>query len=115
MRIKKKLDDIKKNLEKIKIDLQNTGLLILLSLTVNLLVAQDYSFDFEEFEKKPYESVGNLQLQSDFSELNSASNLYKLSFLNKEDKDFWDSYFASVQLKGSYEFSKFKFSADLKD
>ncbi|MBC8186368.1 hypothetical protein H8E88_35240 [candidate division KSB1 bacterium] len=94
---------------------QNTGLLIILILTVNLLVAQDYSFDFEEFEKKPYEFVGNLQLQSDFSQLNNSSNLYKLSFLNKEDEDYWDSYFASVQLKGSYEISKFKFSADLKD
>lgn len=89
--------------------------LIILILTVNLLVAQDYSFDFEEFEKKPYEFVGNLQLQSDFSQLNNSSNVYKLSFLNKEEEDYWDSYFASVQLKGSYEFSKFKLSADLKD
>jgi len=93
----------------------NTGLLIILILTVNLPVAQDYSFDFEEFEKKPYEFVGNLQLQSDFSQLNNSSNVYKLSFFNKEEEDYWDSYFASVQLKGSYEFSKFKLSADLKD
>ncbi|MEA3499458.1 MAG: hypothetical protein U9R41_00330 [Candidatus Marinimicrobia bacterium] len=69
----------------------------------------------EEFEKKPYEYIGNLKIQSDFSQFNNSSSLYKLSFLNKEDKDYFDSYFASVQLKGSYEISKFKFSADLKN
>ena len=90
-------------------------LLIIFLLFFNFIFAQNYSFDFEEFEKKPYEYVGNLQIQSDFSQLNNSSNLYKLSFLNKEDKDYWDSYFSSLQLKGSYEISKFKFSADIKD
>ncbi len=84
-------------------------------LFFNFIFAQDYSFDFEEFEKKPYEFTGNMQLQSDFSLLNNSSNLYKLSFLNKEDEDFLDSYFASLQLKGSYEIYKFKFSVDVKD
>ncbi len=77
--------------------------------------AQDYSFDFDEFEKKPYEYIGILQIQSDFSKLNDSSELYKLSFLNKEKEDYLDSYFASIQLRGSYEISKFKFSLDIKD
>ena len=65
---------------------------------MNVLSAQDYSFDFEEFEKKPYEYVGNIQIQSDFSELNNSSGLYKLSFFNKAEENFWDSHFASLQL-----------------
>lgn len=92
--------------------ISNFKFLLIFLFLCNFAFAQNYSFDFEEFEKKPYEYVGNFQLQSEFSELSSASNLYKLSFL---DKDFWDSYFASVQLKGSYEISKFKLIADLKD
>jgi len=88
---------------------------IILIFATNLLIGQDYSFDFEEFEKKPYEYVGTFQLQSELSELNSSSGLYKLSFLNKEEKDYLDSHSASIQLRGSYEISKFKFSLDLKD
>jgi len=84
-------------------------------ILISHLSAQDYSFDFEEFEKKSYEYVGTFQLQSDISDLNNSSGLYRLSFLNKEDKEFLDSYFASLQLRGSYEISNFKFSLDLKD
>ncbi len=89
--------------------------LIIFLLSFNYLSAQEYSFDFEEFEKKPYEYIGNLQIQPDFMLLNKASKLYAFSFQNKEEKDYWDSYNASLQLKGSYEISKFKFSLDIKD
>jgi hypothetical protein len=89
--------------------------LIVLIIAISLLCGQDYSFDFEEFDKKPYEYVGIIQVQSEFSKLNDTSGLYKLSFLNKEKDDYLDSYFASLQLKGSYEISKFKLSLDLKD
>ncbi|RLD53812.1 MAG: hypothetical protein DRJ01_18885, partial [Bacteroidetes bacterium] len=89
--------------------------IIFFLICISPLTAQDYSFDFENYEKKPYEYVGNLQIQSDFSKLNISSMLYKLFFLNKEKQDYWDSHFASLQLKGSYEISKFKFYADIKD
>ncbi len=81
----------------------------------NFAQAQDYSFDFEEFEKKPYEFFGIFQMQSDLTQMNNSSELYKLSFLNKEKKDFLDSHFASLQLKASYEISKFKLSTYLKN
>lgn len=89
--------------------------LIILTIAIRLLYGQDYSFDFTEFDKKPYEYVGTIQVQSDFSELNDTSGLYKLSFLNKEKEEFLDSYFVSLQMKGSYEFSKFKISLNLKN
>lgn len=89
--------------------------LIIFLLSFNYLSAQEYSFDFEEFEKKPYEYIGNFRIQPDFMLLNKSSKLYALSFQNKEEKDYWDSYNASLQLKGSYEISKFKFSLDIKD
>ncbi len=80
-----------------------------------LISAQEYSFDFEDFEKKSYEFIGNFKLQSDFTKLNKSPALYSLNFLNKEEKNYWDSYNASLELKGSYEFSKFKFTLDIKD
>ena len=93
----------------------NFKLLIIFLLFLNFLSAQDYSFDFEEFEKKPYEFIGNLKFQSDFTKLNKSPVLYSLSFLNKEKADYWDYYNASIELKGSYEFSKLKLYLDVKD
>ncbi|MEA1986835.1 MAG: hypothetical protein U9N76_05045 [Candidatus Marinimicrobia bacterium] len=95
--------------------ISNFKFLIIFLLFCNFAFTQDYSFDFEEFEKKPYEYVGTFKMQSDLIRLNHSSDLYQLSFLNREEKDFFDSYFASVQLNGSYEISKFKLIADLKD
>jgi len=94
--------------------MKKTFILLIISFTA-LLFAQEYSFDFNEFKKKPYEYVGSFQVQSEISELNKSSNLYKLSFLNKEEKDIWDSYSTFVQLKGSYEISRFKILLNLKD
>ena len=90
-------------------------ILILFLFFLNFLSAQEYSFDFEEFEKKSYEYVGTLQIQSDFTKLNKSPALYSLNFLNKEEENYWDSYNASLELQGSYELSKFKLSLDIKD
>lgn len=98
-----------------KFQISNFKILIIFIFFFNLLAAQNYSFDFEEFEKKPYEYVGTIQIQSEFSEINYSSELYKLSFLNKEKEDYLDSYLASIQLKGNYDISKFKLSLDIKD
>ncbi|MCD4651171.1 MAG: hypothetical protein K8S56_05215 [Candidatus Cloacimonetes bacterium] len=94
--------------------LSNISVSVILFLA-GLLFAEDYSFDFEEYQKKPYEYVGTIQVQSDFSKFNHSSELYKLSFLNKEKKKCSDSYLAFLQLKGSYEISEFKLYADIKD
>ncbi|MCK4957724.1 MAG: hypothetical protein KAS49_08810 [Candidatus Cloacimonetes bacterium] len=89
--------------------------ILLIVFFITQLSAQDYSFDFEEFEKRSYEYVGTFQIQSEFLKLNDSSELYKLSFLNKENKDYLDSHSASLQLRGSYEISKFKYSLNIKD
>ena len=90
-------------------------ILILFLFFLNVFSAQEYSFDFEDFEKKPYEFIGNFKFQSDFTKLNKSPALYSLNFLNKEEENYWDSYNASLELQGSYELSKFKLSLDIKD
>ena len=90
-------------------------ILILFLFFLNVLSAQEYSFDFEDFEKKPYEFIGNFKFQSDFTKLDKSPALYSLNFLNKEEENYWDSYNASLELQGSYELSKFKLSLDIKD
>lgn len=81
----------------------------------NLLFSEEYSFDASEFEKKVYEFSGELKTQQDLVFLNTSSRSYLLNFWAKEQKDYFDSYLASIQLKGSYEFEKLKFSGDLKN
>jgi len=98
-----------------KFQISTFKFLIIFLFFLNFLFAQEYSFDFEEFEKKPYEFIVNFKIQPDFTLLNKSSELYSLNFLNKEEKDYWDSYNASLELKGSYEFSKFKLSLDIID
>lgn len=98
-----------------KFQISNFKFLIIILLFLNLLSAQEYSFDLEDFEKKPYEFIGNVKLQYDITKLDKSSLLYSLNFLNKEEVDYWDSYYASLELIGGYELSKFKFSLNIKD
>ncbi|MDP8201853.1 MAG: hypothetical protein P9M11_06885 [Candidatus Tenebribacter burtonii] len=98
-----------------KFQISNFKFLIIILLFLNLLSAQEYSFDLEDFEKKPYEFIGNVKLQYDITKLDKSSLLYSLNFLNKEKVDYWDSYYASLELIGGYELSKFKFSLNIKD
>ena len=88
---------------------------IFLLLAQNVLLAQEYSFDPEEFEKKPYEFIGSFKIQPEIAFLNNSSKLYSLSFFNKKEKDYWDSYSGSIQLKATYEYSKCKFFLDFKN
>ncbi len=90
-------------------------ILTLFLFFLNVLSAQEYSFDFEDFEKKSYEFIGNFKFQSDFTKVDKSPALYSLNFLNKEEENYWDSYNASLELQGSYELSKFKILLDIKD
>jgi len=76
---------------------------------------EEYSFDVDEFKKKPYEFVGKLRIQPEFMFLNTSSRLYSLLFLDKESENFMDSHGGFIQLKGSYEISRFKLYADIKN
>lgn len=88
------------------------NIVIFISLSI-LAYAEEYSFDFEEFEKKPYEFLAKYSFQPDFSLLDKNNRLYKLAFWQKEEKDFFKSMNQSLQLNGSYLYKDFKFYSDL--
>jgi len=75
----------------------------------NESLSQEYSFDIEEFEKKPYEFSAAASFNPVVSFLNEESRLYRLKYLNAESEDFLDEYDLSLEAKGSYEFSDVKF------
>ncbi|MBS1219217.1 MAG: hypothetical protein H6R21_2350, partial [Proteobacteria bacterium] len=45
--------------------------------------AQDFTFDASEFEKKPFELGGYIELKLQHYQLNQDSTLYKLGFYNQ--------------------------------
>ena len=61
----------------------------------------DFSFDMEEFEKKPLEWGGYVELKCEHIDFNEAGSLYQLGSLN-ETKSQLDRITGSVQLDGSY-------------
>jgi len=56
---------------------------IALLLTASAAQAQDFTFDASEFEKKPFEFSGNVELKQQHFRLNQDSALYKLGFYNQ--------------------------------
>jgi len=87
----------------------------LLFLLFFSLSGDEYSFDAEEFEKSPYELICSFKVQPEFMLLKKSSKLYTLSYLNKKQETSLDSYSGSLQVRGSYELSKFKLYADFKN
>ncbi len=76
---------------------------------------EEYTFDGDEFKKKSFELISRIRLQPELMFLNTSSRLYALSFLDKEPENIMDSYGGFIQLKGSFEISKFKLYADIKN
>ena len=74
----------------------------------NESLSQEYSFDIEEFEKKPYEFSAAASFNPVVSFLNEESRLYRMKYLNAESEDFLDEYHLSLEAKASYEFSDVK-------
>ncbi|MCD4653509.1 hypothetical protein K8T06_06200 [bacterium] len=68
--------------------------------------SQEYSFDLNEFEKKPYSYSAILSLNPRFSLLAESSRLYRLKYLKSQSENFLDEYNLSLEAKGSYEFRK---------
>ena len=71
--------------------------------------AQEYSFDLDDFEKKPYEYSAILTFNPVFSILNTESRLYQLKYLNSDSEKFLHETDLSLELSGSYEIKNFKF------
>jgi hypothetical protein len=65
----------------------------------------DYSFDLDEFEKKPLEWGGIIELKWEHMKLNQESSSYLLDFSNDPHATL-DRYSAALQLEGSYQEEK---------
>ena len=62
--------------------------------------AQEYSFDASEFEKKPFELGGYVQLQQEAFSLNRAAAFYKLGFNGQPQREDLDRSTGTLQLAG---------------
>lgn len=76
-------------------------LLPLLSLVVaHAPAAEEYTFDASEFEKKPFEIGGYLQLKQEDFALNRAGAFYKLGNFNQPQRDSLDRTTGTMELVG---------------
>jgi len=80
----------------------------LLSLVYGLLIldfaiAEEYTFDISETEKKPYHIGGNLEFRPVLSGLDKDTSLYKLKFYNRDEGSDIEEYNAKLQLEGGIE------------
>ena len=81
---------------------------VLLGLVYGLLIldfaiAEEYTFDISETEKKPYHIGGNLEFRPVFSGLDKDTSLYKLKFYNRDEGSAIEEYNAKLQLEGGIE------------
>ena len=77
-------------------------LLFLLILAPPLLCAEDeFSFDLEEIEKKPFTSGGFLELRGEHMDINQGSVFTRLNLADPEISTF-DRIIGDIQLDGSY-------------
>ena len=76
------------------------SLLLLLSVAAHASAAEEYSFDASEFEKKPFELGGYLQLKQDHFALNRDSTFYKLGNTSQSQRDSLDRTTGTLELVG---------------
>ena len=78
--------------------------LVSLCLAVSSIAAADeeFKFDAAEFQKKPFELGGYLELKPDHSWLNQDSAYYKLNFYARSQRDTLDQADATLKLNGKY-------------
>lgn len=74
--------------------------LALLFLTGNAWAADEYSFDAAEFEKKPFELGGYVQLRQEHFSLDRSAAFYKLGFYNQPQRETLDRTTGTLQLAG---------------
>jgi hypothetical protein len=66
-------------------------------------IAEEYTFDVSEIEKKPYHIGGYAELRPALSGLDKDASLYKLKFYNRDEGSTLEEYNAALQLEGSLE------------
>jgi hypothetical protein len=62
--------------------------------------AEEISFDASEFEKKPFELDGYVQLKQEHLTLNPAGAFYKLNYYNQPQREYLDRTTGTLQLAG---------------
>ncbi len=75
--------------------------LLLVVLNLGPLAAEEYSFDLEEFEVKPFEWGGYAEIKFEHINLNSESTFYGLNFYN-DPRGTIDRYSGTLQLDVGY-------------
>ncbi|MDP2171731.1 MAG: porin [Rhodocyclaceae bacterium] len=83
-------------------------------LLAGIAQAEEFSFDTAEFDKKPFEFGGYLELKQERAWLNSDGALYKLNFHNRAPRDTLDRTAATLKLDGKFTRDDFifRFRAD---
>ncbi len=76
------------------------SLLLLLSAAAAAQATEEYSFEASEFEKKPFEIGGYLQLKQESFALNRAGAFYKLENINQPQRDSLDRSIGTMELVG---------------
>jgi hypothetical protein len=74
--------------------------LALLLSVAGAQAAEEYSFDASEFEKKPFELGGYVELKQESFALNPAGALYKLNYFGQPHRESLDRTTATLQLFG---------------
>jgi len=74
--------------------------LVLVFLAANAWAADEYGFDASEFEKKPFELGGYIQLKQESLSLNRGGAFYQLGFYNEPQKETLDRTTGTLQLAG---------------
>lgn len=73
---------------------------VMLTAMAGAQAAEEFSFDAAEFEKKPYELGGYVEIRQDRLALNRDSAFYRLGFYNQEQRDRLDRTTGNLQLAG---------------
>ena len=74
--------------------------LVLLVAAVGIRAQEEPSFDASQFEKKPFELGGYLQLKQEHFTLNPPGAFYKLNYYNQPQREYLDRTTGTLQLAG---------------
>lgn len=78
------------------------ALLGLLFIQAGTVAAEEYAFDAAEFEKKPFELGGYVELKQEQFQLNRDAAFYKLGYYNLDRRDTLDRTTGTLELVGKY-------------
>lgn len=73
---------------------------VMLTAMAGAQAAEEYSFDAAEFEKKPYELGGYVELRQDRLSLDRDTAFYRLGFYNQAQREHLDRTTGNLQLAG---------------